>query len=282
MEGNQEDITNHTFLTEKGLYKALFKSNHHIAEQFQNWVCDMVHEIRVADIVKPKTELKKDNQIALDYVKYRYENYRNKFDYRNCESDIYEHLPTLYKYAKECNSILECGVRSCVSSWAFAYGLLTSEQCACPTIVLNDIEDCSNDSKDFTDSMKYLDINIITLWKNNLHIDFENDIGQNEVDMTFIDTWHVYGQLRRELEKFAPHTRKYIIMHDTFVDGIYGETIRCRLNAQQQSIDSGFPIEEINIGLIPAIHDFLHNHPEWVIYERYDNCNGLTILARNH
>jgi prophage antirepressor-like protein len=36
-----------TFLTEKGLYKLLFKSRKPIAEKFQNWVCDVIKEIRL-------------------------------------------------------------------------------------------------------------------------------------------------------------------------------------------------------------------------------------------
>jgi prophage antirepressor-like protein len=36
-----------TFLTEKGLYKLLFKSRKPIAETFQNWVCEVVKEIRL-------------------------------------------------------------------------------------------------------------------------------------------------------------------------------------------------------------------------------------------
>jgi hypothetical protein len=39
------------------------------------------------------------------------------------ESDINEHLPTLYKYATECEHITECGVRAVVSSYAFAIAL---------------------------------------------------------------------------------------------------------------------------------------------------------------
>ena len=38
--------------------------------------------------------------------------------------DIMEHLPTLYNYAKDCDSVFETGVRSCISSWAFVFGLL--------------------------------------------------------------------------------------------------------------------------------------------------------------
>jgi prophage antirepressor-like protein len=36
-----------TFLTEKGLYKILFKSRKPIAEKFQNWVCTVIKEIRL-------------------------------------------------------------------------------------------------------------------------------------------------------------------------------------------------------------------------------------------
>jgi hypothetical protein len=69
-------------------------------------------------------------------------------------------------------------------------------------------------------------------------------------------------------------------MHDTTVDEIYGETIRSHMNAQQQHEMSGFPLDEINCGLGPAIHEFLTNHPEWKLREQFTNNNGLTILQR--
>lgn len=46
-----------TFLTEKGLYKMLFKSRKPIAEQFQNWVCEVVKEIRLSGQYSLKREL---------------------------------------------------------------------------------------------------------------------------------------------------------------------------------------------------------------------------------
>ncbi len=36
-----------TFLTEKGLYKLLFKSRKPIAKQFTDWVCEVIKEIRL-------------------------------------------------------------------------------------------------------------------------------------------------------------------------------------------------------------------------------------------
>jgi prophage antirepressor-like protein len=43
LDGNQ-DVT---FLTEKGLYKVLFRSRKPIAQRFQNWVCEVIKEIRL-------------------------------------------------------------------------------------------------------------------------------------------------------------------------------------------------------------------------------------------
>ena len=43
-----------------------------------------------------------------------------KYQYHcNRISDINEHLPTLKKYGEECETIVEMGVRSVVSTWAF-------------------------------------------------------------------------------------------------------------------------------------------------------------------
>jgi len=103
---------------------------------------------------------------------------------------------------------------------------------------------------------------------------------EENVDLTFIDTWHVYAQLKRELDKFSKTTNKYIIMHDTTVDEFYGETIRCGWNAQAQSEQTGFPIEEINCGLWKAVEDFLASNNNWKLKEHYVNNNGLTILEK--
>jgi hypothetical protein len=192
----------------------------------------------------------------------------------NTPSDINEHLPTLYKYASQCDSVLELGVRGCVSSWAFLYGLLNNNNNIKRKLILNDIEICDIDK--LLQTSKNLDINISYKWINDLDLDITES-----VDITFIDTWHVYGQLKRELDKFSKITNKYIIMHDTTVDGIMGETIRNNWNASEQSIISGFPIEEINCGLQKAIDEFLYSNDNWKLKEKFTKNNGLTILEKN-
>jgi hypothetical protein len=205
-----------------------------------------------------------------------YETIKNKY-LKLCSipSDINEHLPTLFKYATECESIIELGVRGCISSWAFTYGLLNNNK-KTKKLLLNDLTECNVVELLYKTQHQSLNLNIKYNWIN----DLELDVNEN-VDLTFIDTWHVYGQLKRELAKFSKVTNKYMILHDTTVDEIYGETIRMNMNAQEQSKMSGFPVEEINCGLWKAVDEFLESNNEWKLHERFTNNNGLTILKKN-
>lgn len=191
----------------------------------------------------------------------------------NSPGDIDEHLPTLAQYASECESVIELGVRGCVSSWAFCKGLIDNGKSG-KKIFFNDISPCN--ITELLSLCPQVGIDATYQWIDDLQV----DTNSMETDLTFIDTWHVYAQLKRELEKYSKITKKYIIMHDTEVDGIYGETIRIGWNAEEQSIQSGFPVEEITRGLFPAITEFLQSHEDWVLHEHYSNNNGLTILKR--
>jgi hypothetical protein len=184
-------------------------------------------------------------------------------------SDINEHLPTLYSYALKCNTIIECGVRNIVSSYAFAKGLLTK-----------------HNRYYMVDPYKseHIDIFLNMCKKEGINAEFihgsDLDCQRVETDLLFIDTWHIYGQLKRELNYWHTYVKKYIILHDTTVDEWVGETIRNGWDAQAQSQSSGFPVDEINKGLWPAVNEFLVNNKNWVVTERFFNNNGLTILSR--
>ena len=196
----------------------------------------------------------------------------------NSPSDINEHLPTLYAYATDCTSAIETGVRDCVSTWAISYGLLSNLNGNTAYLLTNDIVTC--DIGPLMNACHLLPITFKGVWKNNLELDYTDDLENRMYDMVFIDTWNVYGQLKRELEKFSPIISKYIIMHDTTIDEVYGETIRYGWSAEEQSQQTGIPVAEIIVGLGPAITDFLAEHPEWTLKEKYTNNNGLTILER--
>lgn len=201
----------------------------------------------------------------------------------NTASDINEHLPVLFRYAKQCNSALELGVRGCVSSWAISAGLLENKNGIRKKIFMNDSRECQ--IGELIDILEPLSIDVKYEWKNDLEIEFGTD---EKYDMVFIDTWHVYGQIKRELEKFSSIATKYIIMHDTTVDEVDGETLReygynyqqAFIRATELATETGIPRDEILKGMWYGIEEFLANHPEWYIKQRFFNNNGLMILAR--
>lgn len=189
-----------------------------------------------------------------------------------CEtpSDINEHLPTLSDLAGQCEHICELGVRGVISSWALVRGLPKGA-----TLFMNDITPCDvMEIKNMAKTEKNIDVAFVQ--GDDLKIELPK-----ETDMTFIDTWHVYGHLKRELARYAPITKKFLVMHDTTVDADHGETVRCRWNAQSQSDASGIPVNEITKGLWPAIEEFLAEHVgTWELIKRYTNNSGLTIIKR--
>jgi hypothetical protein len=190
----------------------------------------------------------------------------------NCKnpSDINEHLPTLKKYADECSHITECGVRFVVSSYAFALSLKGKEN---NKLVQADIKKYA---QNFTFEKECVNenVNMVFYEQSDLECPLE------KTELLFIDTWHIYGHLKRELARWNTYVIKYIILHDTTTDAIHGETIRVGWDPKKQSLETGIPAEEITKGLWPAIEEFLVEHPEWKIKERFINNNGLTILER--
>jgi hypothetical protein len=81
-----------------------------------------------------------------------------------------------------------------------------------------------------------------------------------ETDLLFLDTWHVYEQLRAELRLHARKARKFIALHDTTTFGEQGATARHR-------------------GLWLAVEEFLAQG-NFRLKERYQSNNGLTVLER--
>jgi hypothetical protein len=190
-------------------------------------------------------------------------------------SDINEHVPTLRKYAAECSSLAELGVRTGVSTFGLFKGL-TESPAETKSYYGVDIDECP---------ITVLAKNVAT--NNGIAYTFVKGDSvkvdlPNNVDLLFIDTWHVYGHLKRELVKHHDKVLKYIVLHDTTVDEWNGESIRCGFNVKKQAKESGYPAEEITKGLWPAVEEFLKEHEaEWKLHERFTNNNGLTILKRS-
>ena len=165
-------------------------------------------------------------------------------------SDINEHMPTLKKYAEECDHITEMGVRWIVSTFAFLMG----KPRKLVSIDIDPLETFGNDEE------------ALKIIASEYNTDFQFILGDTtkieieETDLLFLDTWHVYQQVKTELEMHASKVKKYIIFHDTTkfaFDGMDGQ-----------------------VGIWPAIQEFLDANDEWIILERFTNNNGLTVIKR--
>jgi len=177
-------------------------------------------------------------------------------------SDINEHFPTIIKYGNECETITEMGVRGIVSTWGWL-------ACAPKKLISYDIH---NPSKWGGDLQSVYDTAEAYGLDFKFHIADVLKIEIEETDLLFIDTWHAYDQLKRELELHSSKVKKYICFHDTtsyeFRDEFKGH-------------ENTWEGESSGKGIWPAIEEFLEeNKDQWILKERFKNNNGFTIIER--
>lgn len=190
-------------------------------------------------------------------------------------SDINENLPLLKKYAEECDHITEMGVRWAVSTYGFLVG--NPKKQIGIDLDLPDIWNETNFTPDRECTVK-----AITEHANNNSTDYEFiqsdslSINIEETDLLFIDTWHAFLQLKHELYKHQKNVKKYIILHDTATNAHAYVDSRTH-HADLPEIHPGDKNKE---GLLPAVDDFIKDHPQWVIKEKVENNNGMMILER--
>lgn len=174
----------------------------------------------------------------------------DKYNYHcNTDSDIFQHLPTIKKYADNCGHVTEFGVRGVVSTWALL--------AAFPQKVRSyDTQPPSNfgvDIKEVEKIAKESGIDFKFKLKSTLDIKIE------PTALLLIDTLHTYKQLSQELKLHHDKVGKYIILHDTVSFGERGE-------------DGGE-------GLLKAINEFIECSG-WRILEKFQNNNGLMVLTK--
>jgi len=186
-------------------------------------------------------------------------------------SDISEHLPILKDYASRCWHVTEMGVRQVVSTWAFLAGkpsTIRSYDMTHPRkLSAGDVfDEAVKAAKDHNIDWRFIEQDVL-----------EADIAQT--DLLFIDTWHVYKQLRAELKLHSPKVNKWIILHDTTARAYSDETGYDQVYGEKFANPT--PGKPQGIGLWPAVEEFLRaNQGSWKILERFTNCQGLTILER--
>jgi prophage antirepressor-like protein len=88
------------FLTEKGLYKILFKSRKPIAEKFQNWLCEVVKELRLNGKYELEQQLKAKDELL---EKIESEN-KQLLEEKSNIQEYRSKIPTIYIYNTDVNT----------------------------------------------------------------------------------------------------------------------------------------------------------------------------------
>jgi hypothetical protein len=180
----------------------------------------------------------------------------------NTPSDINEHIPAIIKYGSECETITEMGVRGIFSTWGWL-------ACSPKWLKCYDLHNPSKwggDIQSVYDTANAYEIPFSFEEKDVLKIEIE------ETDLLFIDTWHAYDQLKKELELHSNKVKKYICFHDTTSYEFTDESI---------GHENSWGKPSSGRGIWPAIEEFLEeNKDKWVLKERFKNNNGFTIIER--
>lgn len=160
------------------------------------------------------------------------------------ESDIWLHLPILAGLAGECEHVTEMGVRHGISTRALLWAQPSRLICY--------------------DILRYPDWEQLQELRGRTNVTFNQadsrEIDIEQTEMLFIDTFHVYEQLKAELARHSSRTSRYIVMHDTVAFRDKGE-------------DPNQP------GLWPAVEEFVATG-DWTMMMHRPHNNGLTVLER--
>jgi cephalosporin hydroxylase len=158
-------------------------------------------------------------------------------------TDINEHLPVLSQLTEECKHVTELGVGPAQSTRAFLRHdvVLHSYEYRPMTGIPQFFEEAKKSGRNVS-----------------LHIADTRQVEIEETDLLFVDSLHIYEQVKEELRLHSSKAKKYIVFHDTTTFEFNGEFG--------------------GKGIWPAIQEFLDEHPEWKLKERRYNNNGLTVL----
>ena len=175
-------------------------------------------------------------------------------------TDINEHLYTLYNLSKECQTIVELGTRELNSTWAFLAAY--PKKLISIDIVRPEKWGCT-DYEQILKSANEQNINYSFIQECSEKVNLNKEL----IDLLFIDTIHTYDQVKAELENFSHLVTKYIVFHDTVLYGIDGY---------------GHNGHEPGNGILRAINEFQEKNRNWKVFKEYKNNNGLLILKNEN
>lgn len=186
------------------------------------------------------------------------------------KSNGYPNAELISRYAHQCNTIVELGSGSLSATWSLLLGKPGHVWCV----------DQQTPNPQRLDQLKKLSkvagIEVVFIRANVLTLDLASF---PSIDLLFIDTWHVYGQLKRELRRYAPLVRHYILIPNTEIDKWFGESLRAGSNTREQADTEDWPLHEVHLGMKAAIEEFCTVFPTWREEAHFSTHYGLTILS---
>lgn len=205
----------------------------------------------------------------------------NVYDYHEVTpSTVNQHLPTIRGYAAQCTSVLHFACWEGDSMWAILMGLAENQAKGPKTY--QGVFPVALPSRHPEAALPLSQENGITYKYDGgrLKREVEDPVSvyDQPVDLLYLCTWSTYCHVRYQLEKFAPLAKKFIIIHNTTA---------CESSDDRAYVDNGLDYSEYpqhydrtKKGVIPAIFRYIKEHPEWLLYQRYKNNQGLIILKR--
>ena len=179
--------------------------------------------------------------------------------------NIREHLDDLTAEAKKYDTVVELGRQNMCSTLAILLG--------------NPKKFITVDTDEPTDRWIYRK-ELANRYCDVVGVDYEYRIADTlqmepiECEMMFIDTFHSYEQLYRELNIYHKSVSKTIVMHDTVS---FGQTDEPSSAIKTSLLDKRFVGKA---GLANALDDFLLENKEWVKSRIETKNNGMSYITR--
>lgn len=166
--------------------------------------------------------------------------------------DMYKHLPIISKVVEDCKHITEFGLGKGESTKAF---------------LRHDVEIHTYEIDPMPESVKFIEQAKAAGKNITLHIGDTRAVEIEETDLLFLDSYHSCDQVKKELELHAAKVRKYIMFHDTTLYGFVGQGYKPESDYYE-------------LGVWPAIQEFLDTHIQWQIVHHVEENNGFTVLQK--
>lgn len=159
-------------------------------------------------------------------------------------SDFHEHVPTLKALADQCEVVAEIGIwddKPAIVALAASNAKRVISVCPLPKRVWNGVRGLRPEGFEAV---------------------ADDGPVRDGVDLLFLDERHRAHDVFEGLAKYAPHVRRYLVVHCTTAP--YGE-----------SGDDGGP------GVMPGVRRFLNENREWTAIRHDHGTHGLIVLSRD-